>query len=72
MADEAVVDAVMVELRRAFPNAPAPVATVIARLGNDTFQRVVEERADSCLAEQSARDPRRVVPRRLLGPDAGA
>ena len=39
MTDEQVVSAVMAELRRMFPGAPQPSAAVVARLGNDTFQR---------------------------------
>jgi monoamine oxidase len=37
--DNAVVATVMSELRKMFPAAPWPTAFVVARLGNDSFQR---------------------------------
>ena len=39
MDDEALLGAVVAQLRLMFPAAPAPSHWVIARLGNETFQR---------------------------------
>ena len=37
--DAGAVGAVMAELRRMFPGAPWPIRSVVARLGNESFQR---------------------------------
>ena len=39
MPDEQLLGVVMGELRRMYPGAPAPTATVVARLGENVFQR---------------------------------
>ena len=39
MPDEQLLGVVMGELRRMYPGAPTPTATVVARLGENVFQR---------------------------------